>query len=143
MGSTLLQVYRQMEASMQDATKKMVSLTYMPVSKRYLPWQVNNHGTDMKSRRSVHNTLKKNLFSTIQVHKLKNSWDEKSKVLKKIDNFKAIKWPFDSPFVPFMLRAKVVEKKEQTFPPKNWTVQIGSKSSGNPQFKLALFCDCF
>ena len=47
-----------MEASMQDAMEKMVSLTYMAVSEWYLPWRVSGHGTEIRYWISVQNILK-------------------------------------------------------------------------------------
>jgi len=68
----------------------MVSLTYMPVSKRYLPWQVSSHELTWNFQKSIQNVLKNNLFSKTQAPKLKYSWDETKSSFEKIWHFQSL-----------------------------------------------------
>ena len=144
MGLTLWQVYRQMEASMNDATEKMASLTYMPVRKRYLPWRVSSHGTVSKKSKNVQNVLKSKPISTLRAPKLKVTWNQSTWNFEKNFAFsKLINRILDSPLLLFNLESKYLEQKEQILRTSISTVQISWNLPGNPYPWLAMLCDWF
>jgi len=126
MGSTIWQVYRQMEASMQNATEKMVSLTYMPVSKRYLPWRGSNHGINVKFPKKRQKSPEKQPIPDNPSSQVKRFMRWKKWSFKNIWHFHSYKMTFWITICTICVERKNCGEKRANLPPKeldhsNWT----------------------